>query len=48
MPVNTNSLAFGPLQVSNTVTINGTMAVFNELDIIENGIVNIVGTLDLR
>jgi len=48
LPVNTNSLAFGPLQVSNTVTINGTFAVFNDLDIVENGIVNVVGTLDLR
>jgi len=48
MALNTNTLAFGPLQVSNTVTINGTFAVFNDLDIVENGIVNVVGTLDLR
>ena len=48
IPSNINELFIGPTQISNSIDIQGTLAVFNEFDIVEGGDVNITGTLDLR
>ena len=39
---------FGPVQVSNTLTVNGTLLVMNELNVVEGGVVNNIGIVDVR
>ena len=48
LPSATNTLVFGPVQVSNTLTVNGTLLVMNELNVVEGGVVNNIGIVDVR
>ena len=48
LPSSTNTLVFGPVQVSNTLTVNGTLLVMNELNVVEGGVVNNIGIVDVR
>ena len=48
LPSSTNTLVFGPIQVSNTLTVNGTLLVMNELNVVEGGVVNNIGIVDVR